>query len=116
MSALAFVKTKPNNDSIYLSVDTQGYKASTTIYLNQVYMDTLNDTFSDFFVGTNNGMQHNKLIITTIVFDYPSGNTESIVNYTLDGAASVKPDNPTQSIEAIKPGESTISHLMVYYF
>ena len=116
MSALAIVTTKPNNDSIYLSVDTKGYKASTTIYLNQVYMATLEDTVTSFFVGTNNGLQHNKLIITTIVFDYPSGNKVSDVDYQLDGAARVQPSNPTISSEPIKPGEATISHVMVYYF
>ncbi|MFN8250515.1 MAG: hypothetical protein U0V75_01440 [Ferruginibacter sp.] len=116
MSALAIVKTKPNNDSIYLSVDTMGYKASTTIYLNQVYMATMNDSFTDFFVGTNKGLEHNKLIITTIVFDYPSGNNVSDVDYTLNGAASVSPANPTTSTEQIQNGEVTISHMMVYYF
>ena len=116
MASAAIVQTKDNNESIYLSIDTKGYKASTTIALNQIPMGTFDKDVTDFFVGTNKGLENNKLTITTIVFDYPSGNKKSKVDFKIDGASNVILKNPTTSTVTIKDNEVTISHLMVFYF
>ncbi len=111
-----FVTTKDNFDSIELSVNTNGMKASTTIMLNGTVLKTINNSFSDFFIGTNKGLNGNHLIITTTVFHYPSDIVSSTIDYNLTGAADVTPNNPDSSTRNFIEASPYITHYMEYYF
>jgi len=112
----AFVTTKENDDSITISVNTNGFRASTSIFLNHNLIKTIDDEFEDFYLGTNRGLKNNVISITTIVFKYPTDATKSEVTYLLTGAADVQPENPVTSTQPFVEDVPAVPHFMVYYF
>jgi hypothetical protein len=112
----AFVTTLDNDDSITLSVDTNGLRASTTIFLNHHLVKTLDNSFKDFFLGTNKGLKNNIVTINTQVFRSPPTLDESTVSFFIDCAGSVEPDNPTVSTKKFSDGVPLLPHFMVYNF
>ena len=114
--ATEFVTTKPNSDSITLSVNTNGMKASTSISLNGMLLKSLDDSFTDFYIGTNQGLNGNTLTVTTYISRYPSIASTSQVDFMLNGAASVSPDNPHVSSEPFPANAPVVPHFMTYYF
>ncbi len=76
----------------------------------------INNSFSDFFIGTNKGLNGNHLIITTTVFHYPSDIVSSTIDYNLTGAADVTPNNPDSSTRNFIEASPYITHYMEYYF
>ncbi len=111
----AFVTTKDNDDSITLSVDTNDLKASTSIFINNHLVKTLNDSFQGFFLGTNRGLKNNVITVATHVFKFPATVTESTVSFVLMGAAEVDPDNPNESTKEFNQ-VATVPHFMIYNF
>ena len=112
----AFVTTKNNNDSVFLSVDTHGLRASSSIFLNNHFIGTFADSFNNLFLGTNLGLKDNVITITTQVFRIPPELTESTVDYRIDGAANVVPDNPMSSSKNFQENSPIVPHNMVYFF
>lgn len=110
------VTTKDNHDSITLSVDVHDMKATTSIFLNNMLIKTIEGSFSDFFLGTNQGLNGNAVTVTTQVFRFPPEAETSSVDYILNGAAEVKPDNPVNSSKPFIDGVPLASHFMSYFF
>jgi hypothetical protein len=114
--ATNFVTTKDNYDSIYLSVDVQGLKASTTLSLNGNVIKTVNDSFQNEFIGTNKGLNGNHLTITISVFRYPADLPSTTIIYNLTGAANVSPNNPDSPSKNFIDSSPFVTHYMEYYF
>lgn len=114
--ATAFVSTKPNQDSITLSVDVKGSMASTSIFLNGHWIKTIDESFNDYYLGTNSGLKDNNIVITTQVSRYPASMNSSTVDFYVDGAANVDPANPVISIKDFQDGAPNVPHFMTYYF
>ena len=110
-----FVTTKPNQDSITLSVDVKGRQASTSLFLNGNLIKTLDDNFSQF-LGTNQGLRGNNLLVVTQVARWPADLQSCRVDFLIEGAADVQADNPVISNENFNNGASNVPHVVNYYF
>jgi hypothetical protein len=116
MTSYIFVTTKPNNDSITLSLNANGMKAATAIFLNGRQLKIEDDDFSNYFIGTNQGLKNNVLTVTTHVFRYPPEATVSQVNFLLEGAADTSGDTPLVSTQNFVENAPIVSHSVIYYF
>lgn len=105
--------TSNTNDPITLSADVlYGHAATSTFLLNHIALPPKQDSFSDMLLGTNNGLRHNTLIVTTAVAKrMPTTNCE--VDYTLDGAMS---QSITQSILPFSGTDTVNTHTIIYSF
>ena len=111
------VITKPNNDSITLSVDTGGMRATTSITINDTLYKTLQDSFTNQYIGTNQSLNGATIYVVTSVLRYPATVQSSVVVFELDGAVSIGPDpNPYSSSQNFDEGSPAITHLMEYDF
>lgn len=114
--ATSFVTTKPNSDSIFLSVDTSDMRASTSIFQNGHLVKTLDDSFGNFYLGTNASLKSGVIVVATQVFHFPASATTSNVVFTITGAADVEPTNPYTSTQTFQDGAPTVPHLITFYF
>jgi hypothetical protein len=112
----AFVTTKPNHDSLTLSVDAKGSMASTSIFLNGNWIKTIDGSFNNYYLGTNSGLKGNNIVITTQVARFPATLESSTVDFFIDGAAGVDPNNPMTSTKEFQTGAPNVPHFMTYYF
>jgi hypothetical protein len=114
--ATQFVTTKGNHDTITLSVDTHGMKATTSIFLNSSLLKTINNSFQDQTIGISKDLNENAITITTQVYRHPSNVEVSRVDYLIKGGMGVSPDNPNYSIIPFDDIAPIVSHFMMYYF
>jgi hypothetical protein len=111
-----FVTTKPNHDSVLLSVDAHSSMVSTSIFINGNWIKTIDGSFNDYYLGTNVGLKGNNIILTSQVARFPSSMTSSTVDFYIDGAASVDPSNPITSTKDFQNSAPNVPHFMTYYF
>lgn len=109
----AIVKTTDNNDNILLSVDTDGSRAETAIFISNHQINTSGKSMTDFFLGTNRGLKGNVITIVTQVLRFPADNPSSVVTFTLKGAVDVA---PAISRKDFPEGAPMIPHVMTYFF
>lgn len=114
--ATSFVSTKPNQDSITLSVDVKGSMASTSIFFNGNWIKTIDGSFNDYYLGTNLGLKGNNIVITSQVARYPANINTSTVDFYINGAANVEPNKPVTSNEDFQDDAPNVPHFITYYF
>lgn len=107
------IVTSNSNDPITISADIlYGHAGTTTFLLNHIALPAKSDSFSGMMLGTNNGLRHNTLIVTTAVAKKsPTSNCE--VDYTVDGALT---PSVTQSILPFSGTDIVNSHTIIYSF
>lgn len=112
----AFVTTKQNLDPVALSVDDHGSMSSSSIFFNGNWIKTIEGDVNGYFLGTNLSLRGNNVVIVTQVARFPAGIDTSTVDFFIDGAADVNPDNPMTSEKNFENGAPNVPHFMTYYF
>jgi len=111
----AFATTIQNQEAITLSVNVNESLASTSIFLNGNLIRTIHGGFSSFYLGTNSSLKDNVVVVTTQVAKFPADMHSSTVEFSIEGAADVNPNNPMISVKEFQNAPN-VPHFMTYYF